>query len=57
MQAARTPTLEEVKPRLQQMLREQRQQQLERDYMAQLAPVASVTIDNAVLNAVLQKIN
>jgi len=57
MQAARTPTLEEVKPRLQQMLREQRQQQLARDYMAQLAPVASVTIDNAVLNAVLQKIN
>lgn len=57
LQAARTATLEEVKPRLQQMLREQRQQQLARDYMAQLAPVASVTIDNAVLDAVLQKMN
>jgi len=57
LQAARTATLEEVKPRLQQMLREQRQQQLVRDYMAQLAPVASVTIDNAVLDAVLQKMN
>lgn len=54
---ARTATLEEVKPRLQLALREQRQQQLVRDYMAQLAPAASVTIDGAALDAALQKTN
>ncbi|RZL66208.1 MAG: peptidylprolyl isomerase [Variovorax sp.] len=57
VQPARTATLEEVRPRLQQVLREQRQQQLVRDYMSQLAPAASVTIDNAALDAALQKTN
>ncbi|WP_411886449.1 peptidylprolyl isomerase [Polaromonas sp. YR568] len=56
-QAARTATLEEVKPRLRLALREQRQQDMVRDYLAKLAPETSVSIDNAALDAALQKVN
>ncbi|MNR77999.1 putative parvulin-type peptidyl-prolyl cis-trans isomerase precursor [compost metagenome] len=54
-QPARTATLEEIKPRLQAALREQRQQQLVQAHMAKLAPADSLKIDNAALDAALQK--
>ena len=51
---SRTATLEEVAPRLRQALREQRQQELVRDYMNRLAPAASVSLDTAALDKLLQ---
>ncbi len=57
MQPARTATLDEVKPRLRMALREQRQQELVRDYMAGLAPAGGVSIDSAALESALQKVN
>lgn len=56
-QAVRTATLEEVKPRLRLALREQHQQDMVREYLAKLAPETSVSIDNAALDAALQKVN
>ncbi|OVZ57913.1 peptidylprolyl isomerase [Pigmentiphaga sp. NML080357] len=55
--AARTASLDEVKPRLRQVLRQQRQQELIDAYMAKLAPSGSVKIDNAALDEALRKAN
>lgn len=54
-QPARTATLEEIKPRLQTALRDQRQQQLMQAHLAGLVPAGSLKIDNAALDAALQK--
>jgi len=54
-QPARTATLEEIKPRLQTALRDQRQQQLIQAHMAGLVPAGSLKIDSAALDAALQK--
>jgi len=56
-QPARTATLEELKPRLQAALRQQRQQQLVQAYLAGLAPADRMTIDTATLDATLKKVN
>jgi peptidylprolyl isomerase len=56
-QPARTATLEEMKPRLQQALRQQRQQQLLQEHIAKLAPADRINIDTAALDAALQKTN
>jgi peptidylprolyl isomerase len=56
IQAARLATLDEVKPRLRQLLREQRQQSLINDYLAKLAPSGSVSIDSAALDNLLLKV-
>ena len=56
-QPARTATFDEVKPRLQAALRQQRQQQALQAYLAGLAPASSMTIDTAALDAALSKIN
>lgn len=56
-QPARTATLDEMKPRLKQALRQQRQQQLLQDYIAKLAPAERINIDTAALDAALQKTN
>ncbi|HEY4317896.1 MAG TPA: peptidylprolyl isomerase [Herbaspirillum sp.] len=56
-QPARTATYEEVKPRLQALLRQQRQQQALQTYLAGLAPAGSMNIDTAALDATLSKIN
>ncbi|MDA7414993.1 peptidylprolyl isomerase [Xenophilus arseniciresistens] len=53
---ARTATLQEVQPRLQAALREQRRQQLVAEHMNKLAPAASVNIDSAALDAALTRI-
>lgn len=55
MQPARTATLQEMTPRLQLALRQQRQQQLVQAHLGSLAPPAGVTIDSAALDAALQK--
>ncbi|MDP9902450.1 peptidylprolyl isomerase [Variovorax ginsengisoli] len=55
MQPARIATLQEMTPRLQLALRQQRQQQLVQAYLSSLAPPASVTIDSAALDAALRK--
>ncbi|MFJ3047934.1 peptidylprolyl isomerase [Herbaspirillum chlorophenolicum] len=56
-QPARTATLDEMKPRLQAALRQQRQQQLVQAYLATLAPADRVNIDTAALDAALKKLN
>jgi parvulin-like peptidyl-prolyl isomerase len=56
-QPARTATLEEMKPRLQAALRQQKQQQLAQAYLAGLAPAGSLNIDTAALDAAMQKVN
>jgi len=56
-QSARTATLEEMKPRLQAALRQQRQQQLVQAYLSGLAPADRMNIDTATLDATLQKVN
>jgi peptidylprolyl isomerase len=56
-QPARTATLDEVKPRLQAALRQQRKQQLVQEYMANLAKPGAISIDSAALDAALQKSN
>jgi peptidylprolyl isomerase len=56
-QPARTATYEEVKPRLQAVLRQQRQKQALDTYLAGVAPASSMTIDTAALDATLSKIN
>lgn len=56
-QPARPATLEEVKPTLQAALREQRQQELANEYLSKLAPSSEVKIDNAALEAALQRVN
>ncbi|GAA4340278.1 peptidylprolyl isomerase [Pigmentiphaga soli] len=54
---AHTATFDEVKPRLQQLLRQQRQQQLAQAYLQGLAKQGSYTIDNAAVDAALSKGN
>lgn len=56
-QAPRIATLDEVKPRLQQVLRQQRKQELIEAYMARLAPAGSIKIDSAALDAAMGKVN
>lgn len=56
-QPARPATLEEVKPTLQAALREQRQQELVNEYLSKLAPSSEVKIDNAALEAALQRVD
>lgn len=57
VQPARMATPEEMKPLLQQALRQQRQQQLVQTYLSGLAPADQVTIDTIALDAALKKIN
>jgi peptidylprolyl isomerase len=56
-QPPRVATYEEVKPRLQAALRQQRQKQAVDTYLAGLAPASSMTIDTAALDATLSKVN
>lgn len=56
-QPARNATLEEMTPRLKLALRQQRQQQLVREYLAAQAPADQVKIDGAVLDTVLKSTN
>ena len=56
-QPPRTATYEEIKPRLQAVLRQQRQQQMVQTYLAKLAPEGSITINGAALDAALAKAN
>ncbi|UVH57818.1 peptidylprolyl isomerase [Variovorax paradoxus] len=57
VQPARTATLEEMKPRLQAALRQQRQQQLVQAYLAKAAPATKLSIDAAALDAAVKKTN
>jgi peptidylprolyl isomerase len=54
-QAPRTATYEEIKPRLQAIMRQQRQQQVVQTYLNNLAPASSITVDGAALDAALAK--
>ncbi|GGB95548.1 peptidylprolyl isomerase [Oxalicibacterium flavum] len=54
-QPERTATFEEVRPRLQAALREQRRQQLAQEYLAKLIPAEGLKIDSTALDAALQK--
>lgn len=56
-QAGRAATLDEIKPRLQQAMRQRRQQELAQSYMAKLAKPEAVNIDAAALEATLKKVN
>ncbi|MDB5989292.1 MAG: ppiC [Herbaspirillum sp.] len=56
-QAPRTATYEEIKPRLQAVLRQQRQQQVVQTYLTTLAPAGSITINGAALDVALAKAN
>ncbi|HEY4317946.1 MAG TPA: peptidylprolyl isomerase [Herbaspirillum sp.] len=55
IQPPRVATYDQVKPRLQALMRQQRQQQTMQAYLGKLAPPDSVTIDNAALDAALTK--
>ncbi|CAN7558620.1 peptidylprolyl isomerase [Pseudorhodoferax sp. LjRoot39] len=55
-QPARTATLEEVLPRLTAVLRAQRQQALARAHLEKLAPVASVVVDAATVDAAVRHV-
>ncbi|MGJ7502147.1 peptidylprolyl isomerase [Variovorax sp. ZT5P49] len=57
VQPGRTATLEEMKPRLQAALRQQRQQQLVQAYLAKAAPATNLSIDAAALDAAVKKTN
>lgn len=52
---AHVASLEEVKPRLTEALRQQRQQQLAQDYLSGLAQSGSLSIDSAALDAALKE--
>ncbi len=54
-QPARVATLDEMRPQLQALLRQQRQQQLLQSHLAGLAPADALRIDSAALDAVLSK--
>jgi peptidylprolyl isomerase len=54
-QAPRTATYDEIKPRLQAIMRQQRQQQVVQTYLNNLAPASSITVDGAALDAALAK--
>lgn len=54
---AHVASLEDVKPRLTEALRQQRQQQLVQAYLAALAQSGSLSIDSAALDAALKKTN
>jgi len=56
-QPARTATLEEMRPKLQAALRQQRQQQLVQAYLAQIAPATKLSIDAGALDAAVKKTN
>jgi len=56
-QPAHTATFDEVKLRLSEALRKQRQQQLVQSYLSGLAQSGSLSIDSAALDAALQKTN
>lgn len=56
-QPTRPATLEEVKPTLKAALREQRQQELVKEYLSTLVPPSEVSIDSVALDAALQKVN
>jgi peptidylprolyl isomerase len=51
---ARTASFNEVQPRLVQVLRQQRQQELVQAYVAKLAPPGSIKIDSAALDAAVK---
>lgn len=53
-QPARTATLEEVRPRLQALLRTQRQEQVAKAYIEGMFNTATLSIDGAALNQVLE---
>lgn len=55
MQPARVASLQEVQPRLTAALRERRRQQMVADHMNKLAPMSSMSIDSAALDAALRK--
>jgi peptidylprolyl isomerase len=57
VQPARTATFEEMRPKLQAALRQQRQQQLVQAYLAQIAPATKLSIDAATLDAAVKKTN
>lgn len=57
VQPARSATLDEIKPRLQAALRQQRQQQLMQAYLANLAPIDRMNIDAGALDAILKKLH
>jgi peptidylprolyl isomerase len=52
--APRTASFNEVRPRLTQVMRQQRQQELVQAYLAKLAPPASIKIDPAALDAAVK---
>ncbi|QHI97398.1 peptidylprolyl isomerase [Xylophilus rhododendri] len=54
-QPERPATFEELRPQLEQALRQQRQQQLARNYLAALAPASELSIDTATLDAALRQ--
>lgn len=56
-QPAHIATFDEVKLRLSEALRKQRQQQLRQSYLSGLAQSGSLSIDSAALDAALQKTN
>lgn len=55
--AARVATLEESKPGLQALLREQRRRELAHDYLNKLAPASGVRFDRAALDAALLNVH
>lgn len=55
-QASHVATFEEIKPRLNDALRQQRQQQLAQAYLSGLAPAGSLSIDGAAVDAALQEV-
>lgn len=57
VQPSRIATYDEVKQRLQAIMRQQRQQQNAQTYLNNLAPASSFTVDNAALDAALGKTN
>jgi peptidylprolyl isomerase len=54
-QPAGVATVEEVKPQLENLLRQQRKQQLTQQYLTGLMPADQVKIDQTSLNAVIKK--
>ena len=57
VQPSRVAGYDEVKQRLQAVMRQQRQQQNAQSYLSNLAPASSFSIDNAALDAALAKTN
>ncbi|NWB50371.1 peptidylprolyl isomerase [Pseudomonas gingeri] len=55
MQPARTATLDELRDRLREALRSQRQEQIAKAYLAGMLNTATLSIDGAALNQVLEE--